>query len=596
MRSRTPRLLLPAMLAVPALLGATGCSSDPSGGEAESGPSVQDRVDEVLLPRLSVVGPSRGAFVGTGTVEVKGHVSKGGAPIESVTVNDAAAQLDDNGDFRYPMALEPGLHVLSLRATDADAQRAVDGRAVIAGDVHPPGDTLEGGVHLQLSRELLDDNNDDVDDVARLAELLLEDPSLMDAFVGQTMETDYADITPTYMSFSGASVDLVPRDGRLEATLVLYDLWMDFDAEAGWFSTQGSAWADTVTLDVELMASDSGGKLEVLATSSAANLEGYGITVDWFPDSWEGWLADYTEETLEEEISATAEELVGDLVGEYLGAFAVSTEMSTGLLMDLELASLDVFDEGLVIGLDAAFTATSTGISLPQGAGSVVTPAAGPELPIQSDAPFVVVADDDVVNQLFFAFWQLGVMEGLTFGGVELGGLSGGEIPPPLGPVEEVSLSLGLPPVISDNADPDYPATFGLGELRMDFTREDGQLLEFFVNAEVGMEISFADDGELGLALDKRPAEMLLAVGVGEHPEALDPGDLAALVRLMVPPLLGNAAMFLPGFETPGIPLDSLGDLDAFEGLELRFQDPDLIMVDGGHVLLTGSLSAEQAE
>jgi len=580
------------------LLALAACSSPkPTGEDIDRGVDGAGEEAELEEPVLTVSSPERGAFVGTGSVTVEGRVTEGSAPISSVTVGDMSAILEADGAFSATLNPSPGLHIVNLRATAEDAGRAVDGRAFIAGPVYDPGDTIEGGVRLQLSPELLDDDDPDVDDVATLAEMLLEDPSITEGFEDEPLDTDDFTITPTTLEFGGAEVDLTVGDDRIYATVAILDLWLDFDADGkswySWVSTSGSAWADAVYLDIELVVSGSGGDVSLTPVETVAVFDGYGLTVDWFPDSLEGWLADWTQDTLEEEISATAEELVGDLVGEYLDAFAVDFEVFDGVQLGLALAGAEADDAGLVLELDATIASSVTGVSMPEGAGSVSTTGRGPSLPVQSDAPFLVAADDDVVNQLFFALWQAGALEGIEFSGIELGGLSGAEIPAPLGPVEVVTVSLGLPPVISPGTVEGFPATFSMGELRMVFDREDGVRFDFSVNAAAGMEVSFEDDGELALALDNRPSAMEVAVGVEECPSALDPGDVAALIRLMVPPLFGNASLFMPSFPPPSIALGELTDFEAFEGQELSFSDPELDVVDDGWVLLSGSLSAE---
>jgi len=581
-------------------LGAlAACSSpEPTGEDVHRGVEGAGEETGLEVPVLTVSSPARGAFVGTDPVTVEGHVSEGSAPISSVTVGDMSAIVEADGAFSATLNPSPGLHIVNLRATAEDAGRAVDGRAFIAGPVHDPGDTIEGGVQLQLSPELLDDDDPDVDDVATLAEMLLEDPSITSSFEGVPLETDDFIITPTSLEFGGADVDLTVGDDRLYATVALQDLWLDFGAEGNtwyysWVSTTGSAWADAVYLDIELAVSGSDGEVRLTPVETVAVFDGFGITVDGFPDSLEGWLADWVQDTLEEEISITAEELVGDLIGEYLDAFAVDFEVFDGVQLGMALAGATADDAGLVLELDATVASSTTGVSMPDGAGSVATTGRGPTLPVQTDAPFVVAADDDVVNQLFFALWQAGALEGIEFSGLELGGLAGAEIPAPLGPVEMVSVSLGLPPVISPGTVEDFPATFSMGELRMVFDREDGVRFDFSVNAAAGMEVSFEDDGELGLVLDNRPSAMEVAVGVEDCPDVLDPGDLAALLRLMVPPLFGNASLFMPSFPPPSIALGELTDFDAFEGQELSFADPDLEMADDGWVLLSGRLTAE---
>ena len=83
---------------------------------------------------------------------------------------------------------------------------------------------------------------------------------------------------------------------------------------------------------------------------------------------------------------------------------------------------------------------------------------------------------------------------------------------------------------------------------------------------------------------------MTLEIGVIQAPAGLDPGDLAALVRLMVPPLLGNASAFLPAFPTPELPVGDLLGVDALSGVSWSLQDPAIVLDGGGWLVLTGTM------
>jgi len=579
------------------LLFMIACSGDPATGEG----SQSDPVITPILPVLQAEEPARGAFTGTDQVVLSGKVDVGSAPLDSITLNGepvsfSGGSAQASSTFQANIDWQPGINIIGLRATDTDGERAVDGRAFLAGPVHEPGEALQDALRLQLGPELLDDDDPDVDDLARIAELVLADDTLSDSLVGLDMESDYFVLTPTSLSFSRADVDIVPDDGQLEAAITLHDVWMDFDVQGtGWYdfvSTNGSAWVDEAVLDLVLAVSSSGGHIDVRPVISTATLDGYGLTVDWFPDSLEGYLADWTQTTLEDQIAATAEEQVGDLVGGYLEAFATDFEFGDGMVLSLSLADLAVGTDGLRLTMDVAVSA-SPGIDVPPGAGSPSSTGAPPPWPLTTTAPFAVAAADDLVNQILFAFWYSGSLSGFSFGGVELGGLSGAQIPEPLGPVDTVEMSVGLPPVLSEATQDDQQVDISVGEARMAFHREDGVDFDFSVNLRTGMVVGVGDDGAVDFALDGRPAMMTLEIGVLDSPDFLDPGDLAALVRLMVPPLLMNASSFAPTFQLPGIPLDGLSDLPSLQGLELFARDPELSVEDGGWVLATARLTAE---
>jgi hypothetical protein len=568
-------------LAPLSLLTVIGCSRDDfDTDDSFTGPVAAVPVE----PTMSITSPPRGHFAPDGSVDVSGSILASSAPLSTLTLNDTSVAVDGSGAFSTPLSLSPGINVLSLRAEDEDGGRAVDGRAVYAGPLHAPGDQIDGAVLMQLGPELLDDDDPDLDDIAAIAESVLASGGLSTAFIGVPIDASFATITPTALDYADVSIDIIPGDGELEAVIVLYDVWMDFDAEVTIFSTTGSAWIDTMTLALDLVA-DGG---DITASSSVATLAGYGLTVDWFPDSLEDDLAEWTLETLEEEIAGTAEASVAELVGEYLGAFAIDAEVLPGVDLSIALSDVTSSREGLRLVLDA--TATGPFGGLPDTSGSAATDGAPPAWPTDA-APFWVAADDDLVNQLIFSVWASGALTGFSYTGAELTALSGAELVPPLGPVDSVSLGIEMPPALSQPSHDDMSVDLGLGEWTMVFNRSDGEVLAFSVNALVGAQISFTGDDEIALAMDNRPAYMTLAVGVTEHPEALDPGDLAALIKLMIPPLFGNASGFLPGFALP--PLDLGLVTESLAGVSLTPADLSLSLTEDTWLVLDGRLAAD---
>lgn len=555
------------------------CSRDPAPSADATAPEVQAPVQ----PALTVSAPERYRFFPSGSAQIAGQLSPGSSPLSALTVNGDAVDLDEDGRFVASLDLSPGINILSTRGEDTDGGRAVDGRAVYAGPLHDPGATLPGAVRMQLGPDLLDDDEPDLDDVAAIGESVLADGDLASALVGVPIDAGFATITPTALSYGDVSIDIAPGTGALAASVVLYDVQMDFDADTGWLTLGGTAWLDAMTLSLTLEADGS----TVAATSSAVALEGYMLSVDWVPEWLEDDLADWTVETLEEEIAGTAEETVAELVGEYLGAFAIEAEVLDGVVLSVSLAEVASSPDGLQLTLDASVSGPAAG--LPGDAGSAATEGAAPPWP-SGASPFWVAADDDLVNQVTFAMWASGALGGFSYSGEELTALSGAALVPPLGPVDTVELGIGMPPSVHPPTADDMSVDIGLGEWTMAFTRADGEVLSFSVNARTGALVAFSDTDEIILELDNRPANMVIAVGATAHPDALDPGDLAALIKLMVPPLFGNASAFLPGFALP--PLDLGAVTPALEGVALVPADLSLSLTADAWLVLDGDLAA----
>jgi hypothetical protein len=129
-----------------------------------------------------------------------------------------------------------------------------------------------------------------------------------------------------------------------------------------------------------------------------------------------------------------------------------------------------------------------------------------------------------------------------------------------------------------------------IGEWELVFNRKDGEVLTFSVSCRSHVQIELDGDSEIAVSVDARPSELELAVGVIEAPEALDPGDLAALVRLIVPPLLGNAGNFAPSVPIPEVALDEFLSLPATEGKVIRVDEPSIQLEDNGWLILQAGI------
>lgn len=543
----------------------------------------------VVLPTLRIDSPGRAAFLGQRDVVLQGAVTTGSAALETLVISDTDVSWGPTGMINQAWTPVPGLNLLGARLEDVDDERAVDGRAFVWGPVHQTGATLPASLRLLLGPDL--------STVSWIVELVLSDSSLASDYVGTTLETEYADITPTNIDWSGADVTLTPTNGGLHGVFVIHDLWLDFVADLyGWVEVDGSAWADTLTLDTTVELGVRGGQVNASVSQVDASLSGFGMEVDWVPSWAEDWLADwaadYVTEALEEQLAGTLEEILPG----FLDALAMDFSFGETAPIDFsaDVSSLECTAGGIRIEMDVA-TSSAVRIDLPAGAGSIDTEESPPAWSEAAGGSFAMLIDDDLVNQLLYAFWTSGQLSNLQIGNLELAVLMGEQMDPPLGPVETVTIDFQLPPVMQPPVQDDQDLNLGIGELRLAFLREDGVNHDFSVNASTGTTISIERvDGEdqVIMALDSRPAYVQVEVGVIEHDPNLDPGDLAALVRLIVPPLLGRSSDFMPGISVPALELGELSDLPALQGVSLQFQDPRASVSPEGWLVLKGEFRA----
>jgi hypothetical protein len=523
-------------------------------------------------------------------------VAPGSAPISQVLVNGEPVATEHDGSFSKEMSWTPGLQIIGVRVEDEGGERAVDGRSFQAGPVNGPGAWLPGALRIEINTDILDDDDPEIDDIAAMIEAALEDPSTMALVVGRELEAAGFTIVPTRLDCAWADVDLLPGDGVIQMEVTLNEVDLAFDITGSgvfaWVFTTGTAHVSQVRVGTEVAIWTSEGTIKTVPAWVEADLVGFEITVDWFPDGLEDELAGWTEGLLEDTVVDLVTSILHDTVATALQAFVIELELGENLEMEAALGSIEIVQDAVRFEIDTRIAAVA-GMDIPSAAGSLKTPGVAPDWPISDGARVGVAIDDDFLNQLTFAFWHSGLLKDVQLPAIAIGGMAGTALPPPLGPAEMVVLNLDLPPVITAPRDPAFDADISFGEWRLRFERLDGESLELSVSLRTGVHADIQDAGELEISLDDRPAHIDLEIGVLEAPEALDPGDLAALLRLMIPPLIGNSADLVPTIPIPTVPMGQLVDIPAVQGLEIGLTNPEMSFTEAGWLLLRADLTVD---
>ncbi len=573
---------------------ACGTPKEESAESAQTGPNPTAAVEVEALPVLTIAEPERGSFDTSGSGLVVGTVDLNGGTAEALTVNGASVGLNSGGDFSAQMSWTPGIQILSTRVETVEGERAVDGRAFHAGPVHDPGAWIPGSIRMEIDGEILDDDDPEPDDIAGLLELALEDRSLLDGLLGLPIDVGGAVFTPTALNYGRATIDVAPGDGELVGVVSLEGLETSFDVSGvdwySWLSTSGSAWASSADIAIRMSVDSAAGVVRCEASEIEAAIDGFGVTVDYVPDFLEGSIAGFAESYISQAIEDVVREEVIPRAEEVLSGFAVgATFDQAALALEMRLAEVEVVPAGIRFEIDARVEATD-GLPLPDHAGSLDTSGSPTEWPESKEQSLWAAVDDDLLNQLGFAFWQSGLASDIELDAVLLAAMSGGPLPPPLGPADTITMDLHLPPVLSPTEHDDWAAQLAIGEWNLAFNRTDGEVIDFSISLRAHVQAEVNGDGEISLSVDSRPAYIDQAVGVLDAPEALDPGDLSALVRLLIPPLLSNTASFAPDIPIPEFPLDQFLAVEATEGLSLRVDDPSVRLEDNGWLLLQAGL------
>ena len=561
--------------------------TDTSGDEAEA-----TAID--AIPELTIEYPERGSFDPNGSGTVRGAVQAGSNSVSRIEINGSQYEVGETGRFEAQMGWTPGIQILGARVESSNGERAVDGRAFYAGPTHQEDAWIENAIRMEIDGEVLDDSDDQPDDIAGLLELALADTEIIDTLIGEPVVTDALIFTPTRVEFGNAAIDLALDDGAVEANVGVADLEVDVIlGGVDWYSgieINATAVASSVDSALTMAIESEEGIVRAQALAVAVEIDELDLTVDWVPEFLEGSLSGLVAGYIEDVVSDLISVELTRFIESSLSAFAVGASLNEDLGMDLRLADLEVASSGIRFEVDARIQATNP-IGLPRNAGSLKTPGNPPSWPDYKEQPFWAAIDDDLLNQLAFAFWSTDLARNVEFDGVLIGGLTGAPLPPPLGPTDTVVMNLNLPPVLSPTRDDDWAAQLAIGEWDIVFNRTDGEVLRFSLNFRAHVNADVDEDGSIRVAVDNRPARIEQAIGVLEAPESIDPGDLAALVKLLVPPLLGNTSQFAPDIPIPDLALEEFIDVEATRGKILVVDQPQIKLEDNSWLLLQAGLA-----
>jgi len=462
--------------------------------------------------------------------------------------------------------------------------------------VHPPGTLLRRAARMRLAPEFLDDGAPDLDDLASLAELLFTDPSFL-AKLDEPYEVAGVELRLLGGHIGEAQVYIRPDDGVVNNEAELGDVELPFET-AGAFEAHGTLFADRVYLDMDLGLSLTEGEVLVTVPQISVDIEGFRLDVDLAPELFSqpaiaAAVADYLEGAIEEQAAVMVSELVGSLLQSL--AFQIPFGEGETVRLDLALAGLSVTPEGIFVDLDVATLALQPLASLPLGpaVGSLATP--GAVFPAHfGSAPVAVLVDDDVVNQALFASWSAGYFSDMEFDAAGMAGLGADDLPAVFQPLDRVHIGGLLPMTVSPRAaeaDPEYLYELRVGELLLDIQAGD-RSYGVSVNLAGPMRLSYGDDAQLRILMDPRPAWLTVHAGVYQLEGTVDPASLAALVRTMVPPILGRGADGLPGFPLPTIPMELITDTASLVHRELALVEPQAqtLQPEGQLLLIEGRL------
>ncbi len=599
-----PRLFLtPMKIGIALFLFATlaACETDPLiiPGESEELTEISERVH----PKITILSPQPGTFAVGDEIVISGVIEEGSAPLTELSVNREAVPYDGEETFEVTVTLEAGPNIFGLRVNSEDNGRGVDAVTVYGASTHPPGELLENALQVQLGQEALDNNTPQLDDLAGILEALIKDDQFLESLFDEPFEvSEDTTLTVERVDITDARIDILATPGCLDTLIVLGEddgnkegsVEIDLTA-TGIASILGDLIllsAKSISIEAYICPEGEDGEVYLEIYDPEVTFEEFRIATDDNPFLADDFpnltaaLATMAEDALANWMADSMADLVLELLEDFVPSYVFGEAPEVTALFELQEIKVDTF--GILLGLNGSFSALQGLPFVPENVGSMRTD----DPPLSggfSDAPVAVAMSDDALNQLLFAIWYGGGIAEYDLPADEMDAL-----PDVFQPLSSIGVDLWLPTTFVPPTYPDeYPFDMAVGGIDIELLSGEDRYFEMDLHLQAGVSLRMDDEGLLGLDIDNRAQRITVQAGVAAAPESHDPGDIAALLRMMVPPILGEVGVTYGGFPIPAFDLSELSEnLSSFENRAISFDPSGLIRggQGGGYLVVEGAI------
>ncbi|HEY4238863.1 MAG TPA: hypothetical protein VGM88_03575 [Kofleriaceae bacterium] len=517
-------------------------------------------------PLLKVTSPDRGLIQDqAGLLAVSGTVTPNsqGDVIQSVVVNGTAATVAADGTWSASITVPPGATLINTIATDAFGDTAQDTRAVQAGDEKNAGDNIPAAMTVALSTQAFAK-------IAQAAGPIVQgmDVNAMLAPMQPMQHSGdedgpdclYDELFVDNLTFSNVQIGLVPVEGGLSFSAQLSTL--DVPGHVNYAvaciddSTDFEATADVVTVTGTLVVTpDGNGAFATTLANPDVEMTNFHLDASGLP----GTILDMIDidNTIKGIIASTAEKQMGPLMNTALGALGGAQNLNVlGKNVSVQVDPSDVHftptgglitmdTKMLIEGSDAAkFIYTENG-----------TPSYDP------GQGFQIGIADDLANEMLAEATSLGMFD-LT-------------LAQSAGPVDSVSLSATLPPMIS--ADPtDGTLRLVLCDMIATYLSNGTPIGKAAINATVALQVGHSINGSAAVLTLGTPVISVNVMDDIPNETGLDDADLGTLTGIQLQGQIHTMTALLGLIPIPSIESLSVQNID--------------IGSDQGYVMMTGTI------
>jgi hypothetical protein len=425
---------------------------------------------------------------------VRGRVTDAISGLSSFTVNSDVVTPDANGNFQFTMNPKWGVNLIEGSALDnvgnekAFAQsfqysseyRRVSPTRINSGRIYD-------GLIAHLGQEALDDSNADVDDLARIAELAIENIDI-NSLIPSPVTTYNSDCSfwpftirgalrlyVDNVTFNAPDVQLTAINGGVFARVEINNFRITIRTGGDVcdipISLSGVATANRVVVSGNILISGNGNSVQVSMPSPNVSISGLNINLN-LPGiiSWAvNGIINLFSGQISNLISNSLEGVVSSEVPSVLRGFLESLNVATGfnlpppvsvaLNLDSNLGMVQFDTSGGNIGLDTSIYAQGTITPEPRG-GIIQETQLIPTFSVNNSLGVAIAYD--VINQVLYSLWYGGGLD------IDAQDFLSGSAGQGSGIGLEANLSALGPPVLKPISGATNPVELQIGDLKLD--------------------------------------------------------------------------------------------------------------------------------
>ena len=435
-------------------------------------------------PVLRVTSPERALLKhGAGDVVVKGTVTpnEDGTPVKSVKINNVAANVNPDGSFQATIQVQEGAQFIETIALDEDGGKAVDMRAVHAGQIRAAGASIDNAMTASMSTQAFEKISAAAGPIVKsmkLSEMLAPMQPMQHSGDESGPDCLYEQVYVNDVKFSDVNIQLIPSEGGIAFRFQVDGLDVPGRADYAVACLDGSTnvrvTASSVVVAGTLLVSPDGKNgFKTDLVDQDVTLTGLNVQASGIPGtimgmiSWDGWISSI--------IGKGAELAMEPMMNSALGGLAGPKEIEVlGKTLRMEVSPTDI-----------SFSSQGALVSMNMGMG-IGGAEAAKYVYIENGAPtmdpgngFQLGLADDLANSMMSQAKEIGLLSL--------------EMPANGGTFDSTQISMTLPPMIM--ADGNGAMHVVLGDMIATFKAKGTPVAKAAVNAKIALEVKPAGNG-----------------------------------------------------------------------------------------------------